>query len=310
MWDADPPLVRHEDGKEDCRDEETADGEHCGPAPVGRLDDRVDQRRHRPGREHQAQSVGGRCLGIARRGDAEPDQYPGEGGNRDEGDEHAGPREVLEQPAAHDRPDGDAHPGAGAPEPDRPRALAALGEDVGQKRQGGREDQCGAEPHDGTRGDQLTRVGSEPAGEAREAKHRQTDEEHALASDAVAEVARGKHERGEHQVVGVDDPLQLRGRGPELSHDRGQGDVDDRRVEVDGERGQQQRDEDQRLVRFVRLAPSHRSTPAGALARGRPALTSARSACRPRSARCGSASSRTPCRSEASRGTRLRGARA
>ena len=76
----------------------------------------------------------------------------------------------------------------------------------------------------------------------------QSREQHALAPDAVAEIPGREHERGEHQVVGVDDPLQLRRRGVEVAHQRRQRDVDDRRVQVDREGGEEKRAEDQSLV--------------------------------------------------------------
>jgi hypothetical protein len=61
----------------------------------------------------------------------------------------------------------------------------------------------------------------------------ESDEQHALAADPVAEVPGGEHERREHHVVGVDDPLELHRRGVKLAHQRRQRDVHDRRVEVD-----------------------------------------------------------------------------
>ncbi len=58
----------------------------------------------------------------------------------------------------------------------------------------------------------------------------------------------GQHRSREQQVERVDDPLELRVGGVKLANERRQRDVDDRRVEVDHERRQQQRDQDQRLV--------------------------------------------------------------
>ena len=95
-------------------------------------------------------------------------------------------------------------------------------------------------------GDQLPGARGEAAGEAGEPEHGEAGEQHPLAPDAVGEAARGEQQRGEDEVVGVDDPLQLAVGGVQLAHERGQRDVDDRRVEVDREGGEQQRGEDQR----------------------------------------------------------------
>ena len=80
----------------------------------------------------------------------------------------------------------------------------------------------------------------EPADGGRSPEHRQPGEQGALAAVAVAEAARRQHERREGQRVGVDDPLQLPGRRIELTHQRRQGNVHDRRVEVDRERSEAQ----------------------------------------------------------------------
>ena len=58
----------------------------------------------------------------------------------------------------------------------------------------------------------------------------------------------GEHERGEGEVVAVDDPLQLTGAGVELAGEARQGDVDDGDVEVDGEDGGVDGDEDRELA--------------------------------------------------------------
>jgi hypothetical protein len=66
-------------------------------------------------------------------------------------------------------------------------------------------------------------------------------EHEALASEPVGQAPGGQDQRGEHQAVGIDDPLELAGRGMQLAHQARQRDVDDRDVEVDRERRQQQR---------------------------------------------------------------------
>ena len=77
--------------------------------------------------------------------------------DRDVDEEDAAPGEVLDQPAARDRPDRDAHPGHRRPDRDRLRALV-LGEDVREDRERRRHDRRRADAHQGTRGDQLGRA--------------------------------------------------------------------------------------------------------------------------------------------------------
>ena len=78
----------------------------------------------------------------------------------------------------------------------------------------------------------------------RHAEHRQADHEHPLAPVPVAEAATGEEQAGEHQEVGVDDPLQLTGGGVEVDGERRQGHVDDRAVEHGDEHGEADDGED------------------------------------------------------------------
>ena len=75
----------------------------------------------------------------------------------------------------------------------------------------------------------------------------QPGQQHALAAEPVGQAAEGQQQRGEDQVVGVDDPLQLGGGGMQLADHGGQRHVHQGRVEVDQERREQQRDQDHGL---------------------------------------------------------------
>src|ERR1035437_7592005 len=70
-------------------------------------------------------------------------------------------------------------------------------------------------------------------------------QQHSLAPEPVGEASRREQERCEHEVVGVDDPLELAVGRVQLAHQRGQRDVDDRRVEVDRKRGEEEGREDE-----------------------------------------------------------------
>src|SRR4029453_937031 len=50
---------------------------------------------------------------------------------------------------------------------------------------------------------------------------------------AVADAAAGEQQAGEHDGVGVDDPLQLAGRGGDRAPEGGEGDVEDGGVDGD-----------------------------------------------------------------------------
>ena len=65
-------------------------------------------------------------------------------------------------------------------------------------------------------GDQHRRPTSANADSDRaDAEHGEAEGEEAVAAEAVAEAAGGEQQAGEHERVGVDDPLQLAGRGAE-----------------------------------------------------------------------------------------------
>ena len=214
---------------------------------VRRLDDAVDQDRHGSGRQRDTGPVGARRARIARGGHVARHEQRGQSGDRGHREEDARPGEVLEQPAAHDRPERDRHAGARSPKPDRPRALAALDEDVGDDRERGREDHRRAEPHYAARDDQLARGRGQAAANGREAEHGETREQHALAADAVARAAHRQQQGREDEAVGVHDPLELARGRVQLAHERGERHVDDRRVQVDREGGEEQRRQDEWL---------------------------------------------------------------
>ena len=104
------------------------------------------------------------------------------------------------------------------PRPETPAQIAdgaaALlrREDVREDRQGRRHDERAADAHERARRDQHGRAmrrergSSEPA-----AKITQPEVEGAPATEAVAEAPGREQQPGEHEDVGVDDPLQLAG---------------------------------------------------------------------------------------------------
>jgi len=158
--------------------------------------------------------------------------------HRDQCPEDAVPGEVLEQQTARDGAQGDAHPDGRAPHPEGGGALAALGEGVGDDRQRRREDQRGTRTHDDAERDQRLDALDERGGAAGHGEGEEAEDERGAAAEAVAHAAHREDQRGEGEVVAVDDPQQLAGVGIELTGDARKRHVDDRGVEVDGQRGQ------------------------------------------------------------------------
>ena len=169
-----------------------------------------------------------------------------ERGDGGEGEEDAGPVEAFEEPAADDRARRRSRPGRRSPEADRPGPLAALGEDVGEQREGRREDQGRADAHRGAGGDQLAGVLPKAAGEGGGAEDGQSGEEDALSptrSPRCRPPGRGR------RTSGCRHRRSIRAGCEASSWDqRREGDVDDRRVEVDHEGRQQEGAENQPLA--------------------------------------------------------------
>ena len=100
-----------------------------------------------------------------------------------------------------------------------PMALARsrrLGEDVGQDRQRARHECRRPHAHDRSRRGQPVRRGRQ-GGEGRpRTEDHQPGQEHPLAPEPVAWRPEGEQQAGEHDGVGVDDPLELARRGVEV----------------------------------------------------------------------------------------------
>ncbi len=128
-------------------------------------------------------------------------------------------------------PDRDADAGHAGPDADRPAALVRR-EHGGQDRQRRGHDERAAEAHQRPRGDQHPRAGGDRRGGGTGAEDQQAERQRAPAAEAVAERAGGEQQAGEHEHVGVHDPLELRRGRAELAFKRRQRDVEDRVVEA------------------------------------------------------------------------------
>src|SRR4051794_22777549 len=99
---------------------------------------------------------------------------------------------MFEQPTTSEWPQRKRGTDTGSPEPDGPRTLAALGKNIRNQRQSGREDHRRAEAHHAACRDQLARRISQSAGNACQAEDSEPDKQDAFAPDAVAEAAGGQ----------------------------------------------------------------------------------------------------------------------
>ena len=90
-------------------------------------------------------------------------------------------------------------------------------------------------PIAGPKQDQRLGRRSEGAGQRADAEDDQPDEHHPAPAEPVAQRAGREQQAGEQEHVCVDHPLQLARVRMQIAGERGQGDVEDRVVQVDGE---------------------------------------------------------------------------
>ena len=171
--------------------------------------------------------IPGRSSTSARgqQADREPD--------REVDDEDPVPADRLGEHAAGEQSDRGTGGGDERVDADRLRLLPRLREhghdhpqDHGRgDRASGTLDEAGADQHP-----LALREGTD---QRRRGEDREPGEEDPPLADQVAEPAREQQEAAERDQVGVDDPGQARLREAQVLLNRGQGDVDDRRVEHD-----------------------------------------------------------------------------
>jgi hypothetical protein len=142
---------------------------------------------------------------------------------------------VLQQPPAGHRTGGHADPDGRPPHAEGAGALAPVGEGVADHRERGGEDQRREDAHHDADGHQRAGAVDQRGDHAAGGEAREADEQGRSPAVAVRQAARRQHQRGEGEVVAVDDPEQVAGVRAELGGQARQRDVDDRRVEVDGQ---------------------------------------------------------------------------
>ncbi len=114
-----------------------------------------------------------------------------------------------------------ADTGEAGPDRDRPRPLVGR-EHVGQDRQRRRHHERGADAHHRTGPDHRARRARHHREQRRRTEHDQPAVEREPSTVAVTQAAGGEQQAGEHEAVGVDDPLQRARAGVEVAGQRRQ----------------------------------------------------------------------------------------
>ena len=230
-----PALDDDERGDGQRRDGEQREHRHRGPAGDRPLDDRVGKRAERRDHQQLARDVhparprrprlghvadrGGDHGGADRHVKPE-DGAPADGGDQDAADDRAGGRRDAE----------DARPDADGVGPLR-RVVEGVTDD--RQRDGGQHRPADALQH--AQADEGPGVRRERAQQRSETEPSEADEEDPLPAEPVGGGPGEQQQRGHDEQVGVGDPLQAGQAGVQVALQRGQRDVEDRRVQVDDE---------------------------------------------------------------------------
>ncbi len=244
--------IGHEGGQERQRGGDQPDGPGRAPAVVLRLDDRVHQHDQAPGDRHRAGQVERPMLDVGPRlGDEAQCGEQRHHAHRHVDEEDPLPGGQLGERATQDQADRATAGGDRAPHSERLGALTLLGERGRDDRQRGGREQRRAEALQAAADDQHARRLGQPVEQRGDREQRHAGDEQPLAPEQVAGPATQQEEAAEDQRVGVDHPLQARGREVQATLDRGQRDVHHGGVEHDHELGQAGDHQDQPPVRLA-----------------------------------------------------------
>lgn len=173
----------------------------------------------------------------------EPGDEDGADADRHVDPEGPAPAGALREPAAEERADDGGDP---EERTHRTHVLAALTRrhDVRDDRLGQDHESTAAEALHGAPGDELDERAGEPGAGRAEREQGDRDDERPAASDDVADLAVQRHDDGDGQDVGGDDPALVL-HAVELPDDRGHRGADDRLVERGQEHGRHEGAEDE-----------------------------------------------------------------
>ncbi len=185
--------------------------------------------RHRHEQRAEAVDRAGH-LGVTRLGHVPGRDSDHDHGERDVDEEDRPPRPGVDQPPAHERPDGRRHAREARPGADGPGSVLPAEAGLEDGEAAGRQ-QRPAHALGQPRDHQLGGAGGERAADRADREDDDAQLVDAAAAVAVAQRAAQQDQRRQHQQVAVDHPLEAGDRGVEVLPDVGEGDVDDRAVE-------------------------------------------------------------------------------
>jgi hypothetical protein len=205
--------------------------------------DRQDERRDENDGQDSTQVVDRirRFVDVAR--DEEQRHYQGDRGQRQRDQEDRAPPELLEQSARDHGAEGRNSAPDARPQRDRLRAPRSRPERRDQ-RERRRERHAGGQPAEDA-SDEKDVVGRRPRSQhGRRNRECRAQDQHELASVAVADRSEVEHRRGEAQGIADRDQIERRLPGIELLGNRRKRDIGHGQVEVGDGRYQDERDED------------------------------------------------------------------
>ncbi len=259
-------LDRHERDQQHHGRGQADDRSGRAPADVDRVDDGVYEQRQPGGDGHRSGDVE-RVAGLFAAALAQDarGQRGGDQPDRDVDEQHPAPVQPAGQDPAQQDPGGAAGPGDRAPDAERAVALGPVGERGGDDRQCGGGDDRGAQALDRASDDQPCLGLRQAAGQRGQREDDQSEHEHAASPQQVGHPPAQQQKAAERQRVGIHDPGQVVAGEVQVSADRRQRDVHDRRVDHDHELHHRQQREREILgagcKRGHRLIPSIRPTP-------------------------------------------------
>ncbi len=199
--------------------------------------DQAQREQEEAGAEGQkARYIDTDCVRISRLAHGSQDDPDDDDAHRDVDIERPLPSEFLRNEPAHDRAERHCDADHGAPEGKGAGALGAP-EPMRQDCQRGAQLQCCSKALKRARYIEDQHGGRGSADQRSERENGEPRDEHPLAAIAIRQRARRHHQRGEHEGVGADHPLDRREVGMQRAGDRRQRHRHDVRVQIDHEGG-------------------------------------------------------------------------
>ena len=174
---------------------------------------------------------------VARLLDDDRARDDGDDADRHVDEEDGLPVDVLDEHAAEDRPGDQRDPRDAAVDAER-RAEFRPPEGRGDDRRRDRREDRAADALYPAGDLQLGDILRERAAERRCGEDEEADQEKPLAPEEVTDFRHRQDQRGQHQRVRVDHPLEFGEGGLEVLRDARQGDIDDRDIEERHEEGE------------------------------------------------------------------------